>query len=379
MIREQLDIRMVDLKGQYEHIKPEIDAIIQEVIDNSAFIKGKYVNRFCDNLSKYLKVDHVIPCGNGTDALQLALMAMEYEPGSEIITTPFTFVATVEVICLLGLIPVFVDVEPDSFNIDPNLLEAAITDKTKCIIPVHLFGQAADMEPIMTVAQKHNLHVIEDTAQSISGHYTFKDGTQRNLGTIGDVGTFSFFPSKNLGCYGDGGAVCTSDPNLAYKMNLYANHGSLKKYHYDSVGINSRLDGIQAGILDVKLSHLDQYVQNRVLAANRYDTLFEDAVGIELPKRFENRNHVFHQYTLKVAHRDQVQSYLKSQGIPTGVYYPSPLHKQGIYEKYVSPDQPFPVTEKLCAEVLSLPMHTELTMEQQSFIAQAVKDGLTSV
>jgi len=379
MIKEQIDIRMVDLKGQYEQIKPEIDAIIQEVIDNSAFIKGKYVNRFCDNLSKYLDVDHVIPCGNGTDALQLALMAMEYEPGSEIIMTPFTFVATVEVICLLGLKPVFVDVEPDSFNLDPTLLEAAITDKTKCIIPVHLFGQAADMEPIMTIAQKHNLHVIEDTAQSISGYYTFKDGTQRNLGTIGDIGTFSFFPSKNLGCYGDGGAISTSNADLAYKMNLYANHGSLKKYHYDSVGINSRLDGIQAGILDVKLGHLNTYVENRVTAADRYDLLLKDIPEIGLPKRYDNRNHVFHQYTIKVPHRDKPQSYLKSKGIPTGVYYPSPLHKQGVYDKYVSEGQPFPVTEKLCAEVLSLPMHTELNMEQQTFIAQAIKEGLASV
>jgi len=377
MISEKLDIRMVDLKGQYDHIKSEIDTIIQEVIDNSAFIKGKYVKDFTANLAKYLDVEHVIPCGNGTDALQLALMAMEYEPGSEIITTPFTFVATVEVICLLGLKPVFVDVEPDSFNLDPALIEAAITEKTKCIIPVHLFGQAAEMEPIMKIADKHNLHVIEDTAQSISGQYTFADGTTQNLGTIGDVGTFSFFPSKNLGCYGDGGAICTSDPDLAYKMNLYANHGSMKKYHYDSIGINSRLDGIQAGILDVKLRHLDDYVVQRVQAANRYDTLLKDMPEVILPNRYSNRNHVFHQYTIRINHRDKVQSYLKSKGIPTGVYYPSPLHKQGIYAEF-APQNPMSVTEQLCKEVLSLPMHTELNLEQQTFIVDMIKEGLAS-
>ena len=377
MIEEKIDIRMVDLKGQYDRIKPEVDAIIQNVIDDSAFIKGKYVKGFCSNLSTYLGVDHVIPCGNGTDALQLALMAMEYEPGSEIITTPFTFVATVEVICLLGLKPVFVDVKPDSFNLDPQLIEAAITDKTRCIIPVHLFGQSADMEPIMTIAQKHNLNVIEDNAQSISGHYRFSDGSTKNLGTIGDIGTFSFFPSKNLGCYGDGGAICTSDADLAHKLHLYANHGSLKKYHYDSIGINSRLDGIQAGILDVKLRHLDDYVKRRVQAADIYDKLLKDVPGVILPKRMENRNHVFHQYTIKIKNRDSIKAFLTTHGIPTGVYYPSPLHMQGIYSEY-APTHKLSVTEQLCDEVLSLPMHTELNLEQQTFIIDMIKEGLTT-
>jgi len=378
MIEQKMDIRMVDLKTQYEKIKPEIDGIIQNVIDDTSFIKGKYVQSFTENLSRYLGVKHVIPCGNGTDALQLALMAMDFEPGTEIITTPFTFVATVEVICLLGLTPVFVDICEDTFNLDPDLLEAAISEKTGAIIPVHLFGQAADMTSIMAVADKYGLKVIEDTAQAISATYDI-EGQSVNLGSIGDVGTFSFFPSKNLGCYGDGGAVCTNDAELARKINLLANHGSSKKYYYESIGINSRLDGIQAGILDVKLRYLDSYVEQRIAAADRYDKLLSEVEEIILPVRKKNRNHVFHQYTIQVnENRDVIQTHLKSNGIPSAIYYPSALHKQTIYGKYHMDRPELKVTEKLCQSVLSLPMHTELDWEMQHHIADHLKAAISA-
>lgn len=372
-----MDIRMVDLQGQYQNIKDEMDSAIQAVINDSAFIKGKYVKQFQENLSEYLKVKHVIPCGNGTDALQLALMAMEYEPGSEIITSSFTFVATVEVICLLGLKPVFVDIEPDTFNLDPKQIENAITDKTKCILPVHLFGQSADMCSILQIAQSNNLHVIEDTAQAISATYSL-DGTTSFCGTMGDIGTLSFFPSKNLGCYGDGGAVLTNNDDLAHKMNLYANHGSLKKYYYETIGINSRLDGMQAAILDIKLRRLDSYVTKRQTAANRYDSLLADMAEIAVPVRIEDGNHVFHQYTIRIKDkRDKIADALKSEKIPFGIYYPEPLHNQGIYKQYAPEgDISLHNTTQACREVLSLPMHTELTTEMQVFITDAIKKAL---
>jgi dTDP-4-amino-4,6-dideoxygalactose transaminase len=373
----KMDIRMVDLKGQYAKIKPEVDQAIQEVIDGSAFIKGPFVKRFQENLESFLQVDHVIPCGNGTDALQLALMALDLPSGSEVITTSFTFVATVEVICLLGLKPVFVDVDPLSFNLDASKIEAAITEKTRCIIPVHLFGQAADMTPIMAIAQKHQLKVIEDTAQAIGCQYNTLEGPQY-CGTIADIGTFSFFPSKNLGCYGDGGAVCTNDATLAEQINLFGNHGSKKKYHYDSIGINSRLDGIQAAILDVKLAHLREYTRARVEAADRYDELLGEIKEIAIPHRDLNSNHVFHQYTIKVYNgkRDTLKEYLTKAGIPTAIYYPSAIHVQKIYASYHKGKAPLGVTEDLCHSVLSLPMHTELDWEMQKYITDHIKEGL---
>lgn len=368
---------MVDLKGQYDKIKPEVDNIIQKVLDSSAFIKGPFVKRFQSNLESYLDVNHVIPCGNGTDALQLALMALDFEPGSEVITTPFTFVATVEVICLLGLKPVFVDVDPHTFNLDPSKIEAAITDNTRCIIPVHLFGQAADLSPIMTIADKYNLKVIEDTAQAIGCQYTTEEGSQF-CGTIADIGTFSFFPSKNLGCYGDGGAVCTNDEALAKRINLYGNHGSTRKYHYDSIGINSRLDGIQAAILDVKLGHLEEYTSARVEAADRYDQLLSEVEEIAIPLRDMKSNHVFHQYTIKVDNgsRDALKDHLAAAGIPTAIYYPSAIHVQEVYAPYHKDQSPLQVTDALCGSVLSLPMHTELDWEMQKYITDHIKEGL---
>ncbi len=371
-----MEIRMVDLQGQYQNIKGEMDKAIQNVINDSAFIKGKYVKSFKENLEKYLQVKHVIPCGNGTDALQLALMAMDYEKGSEVITSSFTFVATVEVICLLGLKPVFVDIDPQTFNLDARLIEQAITEKTKCILPVHLFGQAADMSAIMELASRRKIHVIEDTAQAISATY-IHDNTSSYCGTIGDIGTLSFFPSKNLGCYGDGGAVLTNNDDLAYKMNLYANHGSLKKYYYESIGINSRLDGMQAAILDVKLRHLDTYVSQRQKAAALYDELLKETSQVITPHRIEAGNHVFHQYTIRIHdHRDKITAAFKEKGIPFGIYYPEPLHKQGIYTKFARDTTALPETDRACKEVLSLPMHTELTAEMQGFVCDTIKNTL---
>lgn len=372
-----MKIRMVDLQGQYNAIKGEIDEAIQKVINDTAFIKGSHVASFQQALEKYLDVAHVIPCGNGTDALQLALMAMDYPRGSEVITTPFTFVATVEVICLLGLKPIFVDVDPDTFNIDPRLIEQAITPDTKCIIPVHLFGQSCDMTSIMDIAQRHGLHVIEDNAQAIGAYHEFK-GKKHYTGTMGHIGTLSFFPSKNLGAYGDAGALTTNDPELAKKIELYANHGSLKKYYYESIGINSRLDGIQAAILETKLKYLDEYTKSRQEAADRYDKLLKDMEVITIPKRVVHGNHVFHQYTLKVKEgRDVLKKKLTEKGIPSGIYYPEPLHKQAIYGNYLNPGAAYPVTDQLCREVISLPMHTELTHEMQVYITDVIKEMVT--
>jgi len=367
-----MDIRMVDLKGQYLSIKNEVDEAIQSVINESAFIKGKYVNSFAKALADYLDVKHVIPCGNGTDAIQLALMALDYERGSEIITTPFTFVATAEVIALLGLKPVFVDINPNTFNIDVDKLKEAITPRTKCIIPVHLFGQSCDMEAILDITQEYNLDVIEDNAQAIGAWYQLSN-EKKMTGTMGNIGTLSFFPSKNLGCYGDGGAVMTNDDELAYKIERSSNHGSMKKYFYESVGINSRLDGLQAAILNVKLKYLNQYIEKRQVAADRYDRLLDNIPGITLPYRGEDRNHVFHQYTLKVeSGRDALLSALNTKGIPSAIYYPKPLH---IQEPYIDKNEgilTLEVSERMADQVISLPMHTELTVEMQSIIADQI-------
>ncbi len=366
---------MVDLKGQYDKIKDEVNSAIQDVIDQSSFIKGKYVKNFTENLAQYLGVKHVIPTGNGTDSLQLAMMALGYKRGDEVITTPFTFVATVEVMVLLGLRPVFVDVDPHSFNIDPEKIEAAITPKTRGIVPVHLFGQSCDMTAILAIAKKHSLDVIEDAAQAISATCEI-DGKTHKCGTIGDIGSFSFFPSKNLGAYGDGGALCTNNPDLAKKMELYANHGSSKKYYYESVGINSRLDGLQAAILDIKLKYLDGYVKSRVGAADVYDKLLHDTTSITTPKRLANRNHVFHQYTLQIDsngngdRRNAIQKKLSEKGIPSAIYYPEPLHYQSVYSFGVYKKGDFPVAESMSNNVLSLPMHTELTVNMQEHIVE---------
>lgn len=367
-------IQMVDLKSQYEKIKPEVDAAIQQVIDNTTFINGPEVKAFQADLEKYLGVKHVIPCANGTDALQIAMMALDLKPGDEVITADFTYVATAEVIGLLGLKPVLVDVLPDTFDIDVTAIEKAITSKTKAIVPVHLFGQCANMEAIMALAKKHNLYVIEDTAQAIGADYTYKDGSKKKAGTIGTIGCTSFFPSKNLGCYGDGGALFTNDDALATKIRMIANHGQSVQYVHDSIGVNSRLDSIQAAILRVKLRDLDNYAAARNKAANYYDKAFANNSKIKTPARAAYSNHVFHQYTLQLNGIDRValKEYLAKKDIPAMIYYPIPLHLQKAYldPRYKQGD--FPVTEKLCASVMSLPMHTELDEETLKYITDSV-------
>lgn len=367
-------IQMVDLKGQYEKIKTEVDAGIQDVINNTAFINGPVVKEFQADLERYLNVKHVIPCANGTDALQIAMMALNLKPGDEVITASFTYVATAEVIALLGLTPVLVDVYPDTFDINVEAIEKAITPKTKAIVPVHLFGQCADMERIMAVAKKHNLYVIEDVAQAIGADYTFSDGKRAKAGTIGTIGCTSFFPSKNLGCYGDGGAMYTNDSDLAAKMRMIASHGQSVQYVHDVVGVNSRLDSIQAVVLKAKLKHLDEYAFARNKAAAYYDKAFSNHSKIKTPVRAKNSTHVFHQYTLQLngVDRNKLREQLAERGIPAMIYYPIPLHMQKAFasDRYKAGD--FPVTEKLCACVLSLPMHTELDEETLNYIATNV-------
>ncbi len=365
------DIKMVDLTGQYLRLKKEIDASIQSVLDSGIFIKGPEVSAFAGRLGRFLDVEHVIPCANGTDALQIALMALDLNPGDEVITTPFTFIATVEVIALLGLKPVFVDIDAATFNMDPEKLEAAITDRTRAIIPVHLFGQSAAMSKIIEVADSHGIPIIEDAAQAIGAEY--KGSSWQKCGTMGTMGTFSFFPSKNLGAYGDGGAICTNDPDLARKMKLIANHGSKDKYYYETVGMNSRLDAIQAAILNAKLDHLEDFIRRRIVAADRYDRFLADCPSVALPSRDENARHVFHQYTIKVLeNRDGMKDALAKRHIPSAVYYPKPLHTQKAYLAYGYNAGDFPIAEKSCDLVLSLPMHTELTEAQQAFIAENI-------
>jgi dTDP-4-amino-4,6-dideoxygalactose transaminase len=367
-------IQMVDLKGQYLKIKNEIDAGIQEVINNTAFINGPQVKEFQANFEKYLNVKHVIPCANGTDALQIAMMALGLKPGDEVITASFTYVATAEVIGLLGLTPVLVDVYPDTFNIDVDAIEKNITSKTKAIVPVHLFGQCADMEKIMALAKKHNLYVIEDVAQAIGADYTFSDGSLRKAGTIGTIGCTSFFPSKNLGCYGDGGAMYTNDDELAKKLKMISHHGQSIQYHHDVLGVNSRLDTMQAVILNAKLKHLDEYAAARRKAADHYDKAFAGEPKIKTPSRAKNSTHVFHQYTLQLngIDRNKLRVALAEKGIPAMIYYPIPLHMQKAFKSDRFKEGSFPVTEKLCASVLSLPMHTELDEETLGYITKTV-------
>lgn len=375
------EIRMVDLATQYERIKTEIDASINKVIESTAFINGPAVRSFRENLEKHLQVKHVIPCANGTDALQIAMMALELKPGDEVITATFTYVATAEVIALLGLTPVLVDVEEESFLIDVEKIEKAITPKTKAIVPVHLFGQCADMERIMQIADRYNLYVIEDTAQAINAEYTFSDGTIKKAGTIGHIGCTSFFPSKNLGCYGDGGAMFTNDSALAEKLQMIANHGQSIQYHHDIVGVNSRLDSIQAAILDVKLKYLNDYTKARQKAASYYDKAFEGHPLLKIPKRVSNSTHVFHQYTLRlnpIVDRDGLKKYLAAHQIPSMIYYPIPLHQQKAYRSNRYNGSEFPVSEKLARSVISLPMHTELTKEQQDYIIDHVLNYLNN-
>lgn len=367
-------LMMVDLKSQYEEIKPEIDAAIREVIDSTAFINGPAVNKFQQNLETYLGVKHVIPCANGTDALQVSMMALDLKPGDEVITTSFTFIATAEVIALLGLTPVLVDIDPNTFNIDPQAIERAITPKTKAIVPVHLFGQSADMEAIIKIAEKHKLHVIEDNCQAIGADYIFTDGTKKKTGTISIVGCTSFFPSKNLGCYGDGGAVFTNDDTLATKLRQIVNHGMTVRYYHDMIGVNSRLDSIQAAVLDIKLKRLDEYAQKRNQAAAYYDKAFENEPHLKTPVRFNKSTHVFHQYTLVTngIDRNKLQEFLTSKGVPAMIYYPVPLHLQKAYLDPRYKEGDFPVTEMLCKTVISLPMHTELDEEQLNYITSSV-------
>lgn len=365
---------MVDLKGQYEKIKPEIDSEIQKVIDSTAFISGPKVNEFAQNLSNYLGGTNVVTCANGTDALQIALMALGLQPGDEVILPVHTYVATAEVIALLKLKPVFVDVHPDFFTIDVTQIEEKVSSKTKAIVPVHLYGQCADMEPIMKLAKKYHLYVVEDTAQAIGASYTFSDGTIKQAGTIGDIGTTSFFPSKNLGCYGDGGALFVKDENLAKQCKMIANHGQNIKYHHDIIGCNSRLDTLQAAILDVKLKYLNEYSRARQNAALIYNELLNDVVGIRTPKVAAYSTHVYHQYTLILEEeidRKKLQEYLKKEGIPSMIYYPVPLHHQKAYKS--KENEVFPVTEQLSNTVLSLPIHTEITREEQEFIVFKIK------
>lgn len=366
-------ISMVDLKSQYEKIKPEIDQAIKNVIDSTAFINGKPVADFAVSLAAYFGVKHVIPCANGTDAIQIALMAMDLEPGDEVITTPFTFIATAEVINLLRLKPVFVDVYNDTFNLDINKIESAITTKTKCIIPVHLYGLPCDMEPLMEIANKHGIKVIEDVAQAIGADYQFKNGTKFKAGAIGDIGTTSFFPSKNLGCYGDGGAITTNDDQYAERIKMIVNHGSKERYYHDVVGVNSRLDSIQAAILNVKLKYLNKYIDARQKAAAYYNDAFKNNDLLTTPVISSNSTHVFHQYTLKVkSGRNKLKEMLEKEDIPSMIYYPVPLHLQKAYAYCGYKKGDFPISEKLAEEVLSLPMHTELDNLQLEYITTNV-------
>jgi dTDP-4-amino-4,6-dideoxygalactose transaminase len=378
---------MVDLKGQYTSIRELVNTSIQEVIDNASFINGPKVKEFQANLEAYLGVKHVIPCANGTDALQIAMMGLGLKPGDEVITADFTFAATVEVIALLGLTPVLVDVDPDKFNIDVEAIQKAITPKTKAIVPVHLFGQCANMDAIMELAEAHNLFVIEDNAQAIGANYTSQNGSKAKAGTIGHVASTSFFPSKNLGAYGDGGAIFTNDDNLAHIIRGIVNHGMYKRYHHDVVGVNSRLDSIQAAILDAKLPKLDAYNKARQSAARKYNAAFKSHQNIITPKAVNGCEticdncdcHVFHQYTLKIqnADRDALAAHLQSKDIPCGVYYPIPLHKQKAYVDDRYDDADFKVTNALIDEVISLPMHTELDDDQIEFITSTIINFLS--
>ncbi|MFL9843150.1 DegT/DnrJ/EryC1/StrS family aminotransferase [Flavobacterium rhizosphaerae] len=368
-------IQMVDLKSQYDHIKDTVNASIQEVLDNTAYINGPQVHSFQKSLEDYLGVKHVIPCANGTDALQIAMMGLGLQPGDEVITADFTFAATVEVIALLQLTPVLVDVNPDTFNISIEGIRKAITPKTKAIVPVHLFGQTADMDDIMAIAKEHNLYVIEDNAQAIGADFTFADGTKKKTGTIGHVASTSFFPSKNLGCYGDGGAIFTNDDDLAHIIRGIVNHGMYERYHHDVVGVNSRLDSVQAAVLNAKLPLLDSYNKARQAAAEKYTKAFAGHANIITPTiAGDTDSHVFHQYTLRILNSDRnaLMKHLLDKGIPCAIYYPIPLHKQKAYADSRYDENDFVVTNQLVEEVLSLPMHTELDDDQIDFITSTI-------
>ncbi|MEE1899850.1 DegT/DnrJ/EryC1/StrS family aminotransferase [Flavobacterium rakeshii] len=373
-------LQMVDLKSQYDKIKDTVNNSIQEVLDNTAYINGPQVHEFQKNLEEYLGVKHVIPCANGTDALQIAMMGLGLKPGDEVITADFTFAATVEVIALLQLTPVLVDVEPDTFNISIEGIRNAITPRTKAIVPVHLFGQAANMEAISAIAKEHNLYVIEDNAQAIGANYKYADGSKKKVGAISDVASTSFFPSKNLGCYGDGGAIFTNNDELAHTIRGIVNHGMYERYHHDVVGVNSRLDSVQAAVLNAKLPLLDSYNEARQAAAEKYNAAFAGHANIVTPvTKGDKDSHVFHQYTLRILNgqRDALMKHLQAKGIPCAIYYPIPLHRQKAYldERYNEAD--FTVTNQLVDEVMSLPMHTELDDEQIKFITDTVLEFLT--
>lgn len=367
-------INMVDLHGQYLRHREEIDHAIRDVIESTAFIKGADVEKFQEELASYMGVQHCVACGNGTDALQVAMMALGLKPGDEVITTPFTFIATVEVISLLQLKPVLVDVEPGTFNLDPEKTKDAITDKTRAIVPVHLFGQAADMNAILEIADEHGLFVIEDNAQAIGAAYRLRNGTSVKAGALGNIGCTSFFPSKNLGAYGDGGALFTNDDNLGAMIRSVVNHGMTRRYHYDHVGVNSRLDTIQAAILRIKLRHLDEYNKARQSVAAAYDQAFDKIPGVQIPERNTDSEHIFHQYTLQVNSevRDPLKTYLGENKIPAMIYYPVPLHLQTAYASLGYGEGDFPVTESLCEKVISLPVHTEMEQDQLEFIISTV-------
>jgi dTDP-4-amino-4,6-dideoxygalactose transaminase len=376
-----LPIQMVDTKTQYHKIKSKVDEAVLRVMESTAFINGKPVAEFSAHLSSYIGVKHSIPCANGTDALQIAMMALDLQPGDEVITPSFTYIATTEVIALLRLTPVFVEVDAKTYCMDPEALEKAITPKTKAIVPVHLYGHAAPMEKIMAIAKKYNLHVIEDNAQAIGCDYIFSDGSKRKTGAIGHIGATSFYPSKNLGAFGDGGALFTDDDTLADKMRMIANHGQRKRYYHDLVGCNSRLDTIQAAILDIKLSHLDEYIMARTKAADYYDRAFAGNKKLKTPFRAAYCHHVFHQYTLildggdnPAKYRDDLKDYLEQQKIPSMIYYPVPGHKQKMFEQFYVAMQEMPVTDWLTQRVISLPMHTELDEEQLNYITAKVNE-----
>jgi len=373
-------IQMVDLVAQYQNIKSEIDTAIMSVIENAQFINGPEVAAFQKELENYLEVKHVIPCANGTDALQIALMALGLKPGDEIITPSFTYIATTEVMALLGLKPVFVEVNPDTYCIDASKIEAAITENTKAIVPVHLYGQAAPMNEIMEIAKKHNLFVIEDNAQAIGCDYTLSNGDTVKTGTIGTIGCTSFFPSKNLGCYGDGGAIFTNDSELAVKIKMISNHGQSKKYYHDLVGCNSRLDSVQAAILRIKLRNLDTYNASRNKVANYYDQFFAQFPQLKTPVRAENSTHVFHQYTLQVEgiNRDEMNKFLEERGVPSMIYYPVPAHRQKMFESFGSSSTVLPITDWLTERVISLPIHTEMKQEHLDIICNSVAEFIKS-
>lgn len=367
-------IQMVDTRTQYHRIKSQVDSAVIEVMESSAFINGKIVHDLASKLSAYLGVKYGITCANGTDALQIAMMALDLQPGDEVITPSFTYIATTEVIALLRLTPVFVEVDERTFCMDPVSVERAISSKTKAIVPVHLYGHPAAMEEILAIAKKHGLHVIEDNAQAMGAEYIYKDGTQKKTGSMGIISCTSFYPSKNLGAFGDGGALFTDDEKIAEKIRMIANHGQSKQYYHDLVGCNSRLDSIQAAILDVKLKYLDEYIENRRKAADEYDRLLAENSGITVPYRAGYANHAFHQYTirLKGANRDELKKYLADHDIPSMIYYPVPGHKQKMFEQFNVSSLQLPVTDGLCSTVISLPMHSELETDQIEFISTKV-------